>query len=241
MRNAFFLVLFLCSAGAATAQTADEIIAKHIEIMGGDNWKKLQSVKMEAKVTAQNAPGMEIPLSMFIVRDKSLRMDVKVMGMTQVTVVNGDAGWMINPFMGNPDPQPLTADQVNAMKEMTDLDGALIGYQDKGYKIEYLGTEDVDGTPTHKLKIDKGDGRLEYNFIDRESFYVIKSIMIAQVDGKEVESSTLMSDFKTIDGVVFPGSIEQNNEMMGSSVTKMTTIEVNPTVDQTLFDMPAKK
>ena len=34
-----------------------------------------------------------------------------------------------------------------------DIDGPLVDWKSKGHKVEYLGTEDMDGTQAHKLKV----------------------------------------------------------------------------------------
>ncbi|MDO8366928.1 MAG: hypothetical protein Q7T20_09040 [Saprospiraceae bacterium] len=235
----FAAFLFFVS-GFATAQNAEEIVAKHIAAIGGSKWAGVESVKSEAKIAADGAPGMTIGMTMLAIRDRSLRMDVSVMGMTQTTVINGDAGWATNPFMNQMDPEPLTGDQVKAMKDMTDVDGTLVGYKAKGYTVEYVGTEDVDGIEAIKLKINKGGSRSEYSFLDPATYYEIKNIRVEEVDGKASETATLYSNFKTQDGLVFPFTIQQADPMMGGSTVTITSMSINPLVDVKLFDMPTK-
>ncbi|MBC7776044.1 MAG: hypothetical protein H7246_11465 [Phycisphaerae bacterium] len=235
-----FAGLLLFFTGFAQAQNAEEIVAKHIAAIGGDKWTKVEAVKSEAKISADGAPGMSIVMNMLAVRDKSLRMDVSVMGMTQTTVINGAAGWATNPFMNQMDPEPLTADQVKAMKDMTDVDGSLVGYKAKGYTVEYVGTEDVDGTEAIKIKINKGDKRSEYSFFDPKTFYEIKNIRVEEVDGKQTETAMVYSNFKNQDGLVFPFTIQQADPNMGGSTVTVTSIAVNPMVDMKVFEIPTK-
>lgn len=235
-----FAGLLLFFTGFAQAQNAEEIVAKHIAAIGGDNWTKIEAVKSEAKISADGAPGMSISMSMLSVRDKSLRMDVSVMGMTQTTVLNGEKGWSTNPFMNQMDAEPLTADQVNAMKDMTDVDGSLVGYKAKGYTLEYVGKEDVDGTEAIKIKINKGEKRSEYSFFDPKTYFEIKNIRVEEVDGKQVETATVYSNFKRQDGVIFPFTIQQDDPTMGGSTVTITSIAVNPLIDMKVFDMPTK-
>jgi outer membrane lipoprotein-sorting protein len=235
-----FAALFLFIVGFATAQNADEIVAKHIAAIGGDKWTRVEALKTEAKISAAGAPGMSIGMEMLVVRDKSLRMDISVMGMNQVTVVNGDAGWSTNPFMNKTEPEPLTADQVKSMRDMTDVDGTLVGYKAKGYSVEYVGTEDVDGIEAVKIKINKGANRSEYSFFDPATYYEIKNIRIEEVDGQVTESASVYSNFKNQDGLVFPFTIQQEDPMMGSSTVTITKVEVNPMIDRKAFEMPGK-
>lgn len=231
-----FLLVF-----AAQAQTADEIIAKHLEAIGGKAWETVKTMKMEAKLSVQAAPGMEIRMTTVVVNNKSVRVDVTTMGMTQVTCIDGDKGWATNPFAGQTKPGPLPADQVTDMKDMTDLSGSLYHYKEKGYTVEYLGKEDLDGTEVHKIKIVKSPTKTEYALIDPENWYQIKNIKVDRIDGVEVTSETNYFNFKKVGALIFPYTIEQNNPMMGASVTTITEIKLNEPVDEKIFVMPDQK
>lgn len=234
-------VLLLIFNAFASAQTAEDIIAKHIEATGAKHWSDVKTIKMEANIASEAAAGMAIGWTMVAVRDKAARMDVSVMGMVQTSVVNGDKGWANNPFMGKTDPEPMTADQVKAMTTMTDIDGSVVGYKEKGYTVEYVGKEDVDGTEALKIKINKGDKKVEYSFYDPQTYYEIKNIQVEEVDGKEVQTATVYSNFKTQGNIVFPFTMQQANPMMGNSTITVTAVTLNPTVDEKIFEMPAKK
>lgn len=241
MKKALFsAVLLLVLSNFATAQSAEEIIAKHIRATGGDNWSKVEAIKMEANIASESAAGMAIGWTMTSIRDKAARMDVSVMGMTQTSVVNGDKGWATNPFMGQMDPEPLTSDQVKSMMDQTDIDGTVIGYKEKGYTVEFVGKEDVEGTEALKIKVNKGGKKVEYILYDPETHYEIKNIQVDEVDGKEVESATVFSNFKTVDGIVMPHSLQSSNPMMGNTTITLTKVTFNPTVDMKAFDMPKK-
>ena len=125
------------------------------------------------------------------------------------------------------------------MSDMTDIDGTLVGYKEKGYKLEYVGTEDVEGVDCIKIKVDKGE-KTEYSFFDPETYYEIKRVDVQDVDGKSVESETLYSNFKDQDGIVMPFTIQQVGGGMGNSTITMTKLEFNPEVDNAIFEMPKK-
>lgn len=239
MKKTFFFLAFFIAAVFAQAQNAVEIIDKHLKAIGAENWPKVNAIKMEAKITSDAAAGMSILWTMTATRDKAARMDVSVMGMSQVVVINGDKGWATNPFAGQTDPEPLTTDQVESMKDMTDIDGSLVGYKEKGYTLEYVGTEDVEGTEAIKIKVNKGK-KTEYSFFDPATYYEIKNVEVEEVDGKTVESATFYSNFKTQDGIVMPFTMQQNGGAMGSSTISLTSATFNPAVDNAIFEMPKK-
>ena len=61
------LLVLVGTLSFSNAQTVDEILAKYFENTGGlDNWKKLEGIKMSAKV---NQGGLEIPLSIVQLKD----------------------------------------------------------------------------------------------------------------------------------------------------------------------------
>lgn len=235
-----FVAFLFILVGFAQAQSAEEIVAKHIAAIGGDKWASVEAMQSDANISAEGAPGMTISMKMVVIRDKAVRMDVNVMGMTQTTALNGDQGWSTNPFMNQMDPEPMTADQVKSMMDMTDVDGTLIGYKEKGYTLEYIGTEDVDGIEAIKIKINKRDKSTEYSFFDPETYYEIQNIRIEDVDGQVAETVTVYSNFKEQEGIKLPFTIQQASPVMGNSTVTITGVTINPLVDMKSFDMPTK-
>ena len=239
MKKTLFFVAFLISTAFVQAQNAEEIVAKHLAATGAEKWATVNTIAMEASIASDAAAGMSIGWKMTATRDKAARMDVSVMGMSQVVVVNGDKGWSTNPFAGQNDPEPLTPDAVESMKDMTDIDGTLVGYKEKGYTLEYVGTEDVEGVEAIKIKVNKGK-KTEYSFFDPETYYEIKRVDVEEIDGKSVESATFYSNFKTQDGITMPFSMQQNGGGMGNSTITLSKLTFNPTVDEKIYEMPTK-
>jgi len=239
MKKTLLFVVFIISVGFIQAQNADEIVAKHLAAIGASNWAKINSVRMEAQIASEAAAGMIYQWEMTAIRDQAARMDLSVMNMNQITVVNGNNGWFTNPFLGKFDPEPLKPDQVASFKDMTDIDGSLVGYKEKGYTLEYVGTEVVEGTDAIKIKLNKSQ-KTEYSFFDPATYYEIKKVVVEELEGQTVEGTTLYSNFKTQEGIVIPFTMQQSGGSMGNSIITLTTITFNLTVDNTIFEMPKK-
>jgi hypothetical protein len=97
----------------------------------------------------------------------------------------------------------------------------------------------VEGVEAIKIKVDKGS-KTEYSFFDPETYYEIKKVDVAEIDGRAIESSTLYSNFKTQDGITMPFSMQQTGGGMGNATITLTSINFNPTLDEAFFDMPKK-
>ena len=61
MKKTFFFAVLLFSATFVQAQNAEEIVGKHLAAIGAQNWAKINTVKMDAKISADAAAGMTIP------------------------------------------------------------------------------------------------------------------------------------------------------------------------------------
>ncbi len=229
MISLFMAALFM--AGTLQAQTVDEVVAKHIEAIGGkDNWKKVNTLKMVANLSIQ---GMDIPINIYQVNNEAMRQDFTAMNMTGYTIVTADSGWSFNPMQGQSAPEPMTADQLTAQKDQLDIQGEMIDYKEKGHKVELLGKEDIDGTETHKLKLTRKSGTEAVYFIDAKTFYAIRQVSKLKVNGQEMELVSNMSNFtKLPEGIVIPFTLESTGTPAPITITK---VEVNPTLDKSLF------
>jgi outer membrane lipoprotein-sorting protein len=235
---AWLLVAGLTGA-AAWAQTADEIIEKHLQAMGGkDKLKAVQTERISGKMVM--GQGMEAPFTMEMARPNKMRMEFTIQGMTGVQAFDGKAGWAVMPFMGKTEPEAMPAEDVKRMEEQADIDGLLLDYKEKGRQVEYAGKEDLEGTPVHKLKVTQKNGDVVYVYIDAEQFLQLKQAGKTKIRGQEVESETTFGDFKTVEGLVFPHSIEQKAQgMPAGMVMTISKVEINPSVADSRFAMPA--
>jgi outer membrane lipoprotein-sorting protein len=225
-------------APLAHAQSVDEVLAKHFEAQGGlENLKKIQSMRMTGKMTL--GPGMEAPFTMERARPNLQRMDFTFSGMTGTQASDGKTAWLVMPFMGKKDPEPMPAEDAKQFNE-EDFDGPMVDYKTKGHTVELLGKESVEGAECFKLKITRKDGRVETTWLDAETYLAIKTESKRKVRGTEMETESLFGDYKDVNGFLLAHAMDQGAKGAPQR-QKMTfeKIEVNPKLDLARFTMPA--
>ena len=233
-------VLLLAFAASAQNLTVDQVIAKNIEARGGlAKLKSVKSLRITAKMNI-TPPGIEAPMTLLMKRPNNLRSEFTVQGMTAVQGYDGKNGWQIMPFQGKKDPEPMGADDLKDAEEQADFDGPLVDYKEKGNTVELMGKESVEGGDAYKLKVTLKNGDIRYIYIDPDSFLDIKTDAKRTIRGAEQEIETTFGDYKDVDGMMMPFSIEAS--MKGPMPKQKLTIEkveVNPQVEDSQFKMPA--
>ncbi|MGB8194004.1 MAG: hypothetical protein WCF67_18870, partial [Chitinophagaceae bacterium] len=149
--------VLLLSSAALHAQTADEIVSKHITAIGGkDVISKIKSQVVDADLSVM---GSTLTSQTTVLVGKGFKNVANFNGQEIIQVVTPTGGWMVNPLAGQTDPQPLPEDQVKAAQSAFDLGGDLYEYQSKGSKIELAGKENVEGVMAHKVKLTNKEGK----------------------------------------------------------------------------------
>jgi hypothetical protein len=219
----------LLSFASLRAQTADDIINKHIDAIGGKAaWQNINSFRLTTSITMQ---GTDIPIIITALQNKGARMDMTMMGMSGYTINTPTEGWSFMPMFGQQKPEAMTPDQVKAGQDQLDIQGELIDYKAKGYTAELVGKEDVEGTECWKIKLNMKNGKVRTEFFDPDSYLLIRQVDKVTVDGKEQESTTDFSNFQKLpEGVTMPMAV--NNGGMGEAIIKKIEINI-PVADST--------
>lgn len=241
-RSLGLVALLLFAAASARAVTVDELIAKNIKARGGlEKIRAVQSLRTSGRV--HNGDGgfaLEIAYIQTVQRPGLIRQEYSMQGLTAVTAYDGSIGWQIQPFEGRLDPDKISADDAKSLKLLADLDGPLVDYTAKGSRVEYLGTEDVDGTDAHKLKVTLKDGDILYIYLDPDYFLEIRETAQIKVRGVEFEAEQDFGNYQEVHGLMLPFSIESGAKGQPKS-SKMTIekAEINVALDPKLFRFPA--
>jgi hypothetical protein len=233
-------ILMFCAI-SASAQTADDILAKYVKTIGG--MEKIQAVK-SLRRTGKLIPGggLEILLVEENKRPNQVREDITIQGLTGTYAYDGKLGWKIEPWQGKKDAEALGEEELKQILEEAEFDGPLVNYKQKGNKVEYVGMEPVEGTDAFKLKVSLANGDVRFYYMDTDYYVPIKIDTKRMVRGAEREYETVLGDYKEVDGWYLPHSLEVGAK--GSQFKQKVAfdkIEANVAIDDARFRKPPVK
>jgi outer membrane lipoprotein-sorting protein len=215
-------------SGTVSAMTAEELVAKNLEARGGE--AKLRAITtMHTVGTQRLGGGLDAKVESWAMAPQDYRGEFSMQGLTAVSAWDGKEAWSISPFRGRKDPQKITADDAKGLIERADIAGPLVDYQSKGNKVEYLGTEDIDGTDAHKLRVTLKNGDTQYFFLDPDEFLEIRVVNRRMVRGQEEVSTTDLGEYEKVDGIWFP---------FESGRIHLEKVELNQPIDPKMFAFP---
>ena len=238
----FNLFLFIFS-GLATAQTADEIIDNYLQNIGGkDKLSKIKALHIKAKTNAQ---GMEIPVDIYMTSDGKQYIQFELQGKKMVQLAfDGKTAWHTN-FM-NMQNEKYDNETTENLKRNSkgEFPNPFLNYKDKGYKVELIGKDEIEGTETFKIKLTEHPVLSEGKEVNKESYYYFdaenfvplvaeEEVKSGQMKGAKIQQ--VFSDFQEVDGLYFPFStMTKFNGMPGQEI-KIVSVEINPEIDQDMF------
>src|SRR5437660_4350144 len=247
LRVVISLIVAAISASAIFAQgtnqpTVDELVAKNIEAKGGATaLKSLQTLRSTGKLLVQQQGQIELGYLQTKKRPDEARTEASLQGMTQIEAYDGKEGWRVSPFSGRKDPERMSADDVKALVEDTEIDGSLVDWNEKGSTVEYLGTEDVDGTAAHKLKVVRKNGDVSFVYLDPDQFLEIRLVTGRLRHGAYEEVETDLGDYEKAGGVFVPTSIESGPKAASDKQRIIIDkLEANVPVDDAIFHFPGQ-
>ncbi len=226
-------------AVTASAQTAEEIVARYIKTVGG--MEKIQAVKTLRRAGKfTGGGGFEATIIEENKRPNMVRQEFSLQGLAGINAYDGKTGWKIEPWQGKKDPEPLGEEEMKQILEDSDFDGPLVNYRQKGNKVEFVGMEPVEGTDTFKLKVTLANGDTRYYYMDTDYYVPIKIETKRMIRGAEREYETTLGDYKEVAGWYLPHSVESN--VKGSPNKTAVTyekIEANVPIGDGRFGLPS--
>jgi hypothetical protein len=237
MKKQFITLLAIMALPVLTfAQSADEIISKHVAALGGAD--KIAAIKTMQYDQTMSVQGMELTSKTVYIIGKSVRNDVSVMGQQITNVIDGDKGWIINPMQGG-NAQDLPADALKSAKSTTEPSIFHLAYLNENkFPYELTGKEKYKGKDAFALKVSRPEGVFNY-YVDAGTYQLLGSKGSVSTQGQQVETTSTYSDYKVVDGISIPYVSEVTMPSLPGAITaKLANVTFNQTVDPAVFAKP---
>jgi hypothetical protein len=232
-----FVLVFTVIASAASAQTVDEILAKHVEARGGiAALAAIRTLRIERTVAATFN---DVEIVVYKKRPNLYRSEMKPKGSTAVTVrAFAENAWET---AGGKTTVREGAGAMEQREVDADFDGLLVNHREKGHTITLEGRQRVGATDAWKLKVTTKSGAIRYVYLDAATWLESHhegSIELAP--NRRVATTLRFDDWREVGGVKFPFAIDEERDAPGQTFVIYTKkVEVNVPIDDAIFRMPA--
>jgi outer membrane lipoprotein-sorting protein len=231
-------------AKTASAQTADDIIEKHVAASGGRAaFARLKSRHSAGTVTLTtpggNITGLIETWNQAPNKARSLtKLDLTALGLGQTVIdqrFDGESGYVLDTIQGNHD---ITGTQLDSMKNGS-FPNIFLNYKEMGATIELSGKEKVGDHDTYLLISKPKAGTAVRTYIDAESYLPVRTIVKVPVPqlGTDLDEVIEFSDFREVDGIKIPFQINQSSLLQTINIS-LTKVEHNKEIDPAMFSKP---
>lgn len=241
-----FTAILLGAVAPLNAQNVDEIIANYLNNIGGEeNLKKVTTAKFIGSI---DLGGMILPIEMIQTSNGYTLTKADVQGQTfYQEVYDGETLWGTNQITMSAEKSDAEA-TANFKNNINDFPDPFVDYKKKGYTVELVSTETVEGTETYKVKLVKEPIMVDsqpiddvtYYYFDTESFVpIVMEEELTSGQGKGMIIQIKFSDYQEVEGLYFPFSMQQGiKDQPGSQTITITEIALNGEMDATMFAFP---
>lgn len=228
----------LALAPAASAQTVDELVARHVAARGGyARLKAVQTIKITRTVATQFS---NVKVVIYKKRPSLFRAEQTAPNQPMVPrAVNAEAAWdtIQGKIAQRAGPAAAETRDIDG-----DFDGLLVDWKEKGHTVTLEGKETLAGADAYKLKVTTKGGAVRYVYLDATTYLERRQTGMVVLPNNRRESTTLdFSNYKTVDGLQFAFNIDEDRtgpQITVSFATYTEKIELNVPIDDALFATP---
>ena len=210
---------------------ADEIVARHIEAIGGEDAIRAQTSMTRKGTFGIPAMGMSGEMTTYHLAPDKGFVHVSFAGMGETLQgYNGEIGWVEDPMQG---PRLLEGPELNAVKH--DLRAhADLEYSERYPERKTVAEGEWSGQPAYQVDLVDADGNESSRYFSVETGLLIGEEASMTTEMGATETTTTWSDYKEFGGVLFAGSVTRSLVSMGmefvQTVESVTFDDVDPSV-----------
>ncbi|MDJ0837051.1 MAG: DUF1579 family protein [Acidobacteriota bacterium] len=218
----------------ASAQTVEEIIAKHIQARGGSQWQAVNSIKLTGSFMGFSIPK---PFTMIKAKGDKLHFDHHLGEKKMLIGSDGQKMWWINPWQGITNAAFINGQDLLANRPNADFLTPFFNYKEHGYQVAYEGIAEIEGVRGHQLKLTRGDGFEQTWIIDGDTWLEGVCVGPASDFGRPFEQMTFFDDFRRVEGLMIPFVVETTWHTR-RRLMEVSAAKLNVPVEDAMFAKP---
>ena len=243
VKSLALVAIVLFTAQTAAAQTAEEVIEKSINAMGGRAALEKIKSRVVTGTLSIGTPAGDIAgtVEMYGAAPNKqrtvIKADLSAFGAGQLLIdqrFDGTIGYAMDSMQGN---REITGGQLDNMKAQG-FPHPFLSYKANGMSVKLGAKEQILGRDMHLLLFETPAGSPIKQYVDAETFLPARTIITAEVPqmGK-IEQMVDPSDYREQDGIKVAHKMTLTNAMQSISMI-FTKIENNVALDEKMFVKP---
>jgi hypothetical protein len=228
-------ILILVLATAASAQTVDEIIAKHLAARGGaEKFAAIRTMRTEGRI--KFGEGEFSPITVLAKRPSKFYVSFKLGQDTIEQRYDGATAWS-GATVATGASKNQILDQAGSA-----IGGPLLDGKARGNKITFAGKEKWKNLDTLKLKVTLPiTGTQMAIYLDSKTYLEVGEELFVKLNGADAVIEETVSEDKRFDGLLFPTLFLSH--VVGQQASQRLEIQkmaINPPIADSAFRPPAK-
>ena len=229
-------ILFFTISNTAFSQTADDVITKYIEAIGGKDYiKNLKSLSIESKGEMSS---IEFVIREITVNGEAYKYEMDFGQASLINFFSKRGGWKSNPLTGSTDATDMTEEENEAGLIRMYIGAPFINYKDFGYTVKLEGEDEVADKVALKVKMTDANNVEASYYFDNSTGLLIKSVAQEESMGQMVESITTFSDYRKVENILIPYLRVANKGGTLNISNKIINVEVNKSLNDDFYTKP---
>jgi len=225
-----FVMAGLIMMSVISAQSLDEIVKKYTEANKLDHVANLKTIKITANMSMM---GMEMPMVLWMKNPNKIKSVTTFNGQDMIQVFDGEKGYVVSPMTGSTDPVEMTPDQVKQTLRSSMFQNYMANYLKNG-QLALDGEDKVNDKPAYKIKATVEGGTVINMFIDKSSYFLVKTSTTTSQNGMTVTLDSYPTDYTETSGVMIPMKTSTSAQGMDILIN-FTKVEVDVPMEDSIF------
>jgi hypothetical protein len=228
------------AASPAPAPDIDRIVDDLLAARGGaDRLRAVRSMRITGRITRNGSA-----VGTFVFERQRPNRFRSAVHTNEGDLVEGSDGttvWRQGPQ--DDAPKVVRGDESKPLLDKAEFDAQFLDWRQRGYRLALEGREKVGTVQAWKVKVTTPRGAVSTVLIDEASHLPLRERSTLRVPQATLTLENAFSDWRTVKGMLYPFRSEQSVEVPVQGrqvqVQEITSVEVDPALDEARFRLPA--